>query len=163
VIVVLGVELLEYLRIDDPIGAVPVHGLCGIWGTLSLGLFAVGRYGATGPIAPDNTMPLTGLFYGGGTTLLVAQAIGSAIITLSTFAVSLVLMYAVHMMGILRVSKEGELHGLDLHEHGISAYPEYVISSTGRPAGMPVEPVAYSVAPLPDPVPRLGMTGSSSR
>jgi Amt family ammonium transporter len=163
VIVVLGVELLEYLRIDDPIGAVPVHGLCGIWGTLSLGLFAVGRYGATGPIAPDNTMPLTGLFYGGGTTLLVAQAIGSAIITLSTFAVSLVLMYAVHMMGILRVSKEGELHGLDLHEHGISAYPEYVISSTGRPAGMPVEPVAYSVAPIPDPVPRLGMTGSSSR
>jgi Amt family ammonium transporter len=163
VIVVLGVELLEYLRIDDPIGAVPVHGICGIWGTLSLGLFAAGRYGATGPISPDNTMPLTGLFYGGGTTLLVAQAIGSAIITLSTFALSLVLMYAVHMMGILRVSKEGELHGLDLHEHGISAYPEYVISSSGRPAGMPVEPVAYSVAPLSEPVPRLGMTGSSSR
>ena len=92
-------------------------------------------------------MPLTGLFYGGGTTLLMAQAIGSAIITLSTFAVSMMLMYAVHMMGILRVSKEGELHGLDLHEHGISAYPEYVISSSGRPAGMPVEPVAYSVAP----------------
>jgi ammonium transporter, Amt family len=163
VIVVLGVELLEYLRIDDPIGAVPVHGICGIWGTLSLGLFAVGRYGSTGPFAADNTMPLTGLFYGGGTTLLIAQAIGSAIITLSTFAVSMILMYAVHMMGILRVSKEGELHGLDLHEHGISAYPEYVISSSGRPAGMPVEPVAYSVAPASDPVPRLGMTGSSTR
>ena len=50
VIVVLGVELLEYLRIDDPIGAVPVHGICGIWGTLSLGLFAGGKYGATGPV-----------------------------------------------------------------------------------------------------------------
>ena len=50
VIVVLGVELLEYLRIDDPIGAVPVHGFCGIWGTLSLGLFACGQFGATGPI-----------------------------------------------------------------------------------------------------------------
>ena len=49
VIVVLGVELLEWLRIDDPIGAVPVHGICGIWGTLSLGLFACGKYGATGP------------------------------------------------------------------------------------------------------------------
>src|SRR5437016_6770096 len=49
VIVVLGVELLEWLRIDDPIGAVPVHGICGIWGTLSLGFFACGKYGATGP------------------------------------------------------------------------------------------------------------------
>ena len=49
--VIVGVELLEYLRIDDPIGAVPVHGICGIWGTLSLGLFASGQYGATGPIA----------------------------------------------------------------------------------------------------------------
>ncbi len=162
VIVVLGVELLEYLRIDDPIGAVPVHGLCGIWGTLSLGLFAVGQYGATGNIAPDNTMPLTGLFYGGGTTLLMAQAIGSAIITLSTFVVSMVLMYAVHMMGILRVTKEGEQHGLDLHEHGISAYPEYVISSMGRPAGIPDEPVAYSALPSSDTFTRLCLSGSAS-
>jgi Amt family ammonium transporter len=163
-IVVAGVELLEYLRIDDPIGAVPVHGICGIWGTLSLGLFACGKYGATGPIAPDNGMPLAGLFYGGGATLLIAQCIGSAIITVSTFAVSMVLMYAVNMMGLLRVSKEGEQHGLDLHEHGISAYPEYVISALGRPAGMPVES-SYSLAsaPLPsaDPVPRLGMSGSA--
>ena len=77
-IVVVGVELLEWLRIDDPIGAVPVHGICGIWGTLSLGLFACGQYGATGPLAPDNSAPLTGLFYGGGTQVLMAQAIGSA-------------------------------------------------------------------------------------
>ena len=139
VIVVAGVELLEYLRIDDPIGAVPVHGICGIWGTLSLGLFAVGKYGATGPIAPDNSAPLTGLFYGGGLTLLKAQCIGSAIITLSTFGVSLVLMYAVNAMGLLRVSREGEIHGLDLHEHGISAYPEYVITTLGSPAGLPVD------------------------
>src|SRR6204780_1833541 len=108
VVVILGIDLLEWLRIDDPIGAVPVHGLCGIWGTISLGLFAVGKYGASGPISPDNSAPLTGLFYGGGTTLLAAQAIGSAIITLATFVVSMVLMYAVHMMGILRVTKEGE-------------------------------------------------------
>src|SRR5581483_7889903 len=58
VIVVAGVELLEWLRIDDPIGAVPVHGICGIWGTLSLGLFACGKYGATGPISPDNSVAL---------------------------------------------------------------------------------------------------------
>jgi Amt family ammonium transporter len=129
VIVVLGVELLEFLRIDDPIGAVPVHGFCGIWGTLSLGLFASGQFGATGPISPDNTAPLTGLFYGGGLTVLTAQAIGSVIITCATFGVSMLVMYLVNLPGLLRVSREGELEGLDLHEHGIAAYPEYVISS----------------------------------
>ena len=79
-VVVVGVDLLEYLRIDDPIGAVPVHGICGIWGTLSLGLFACGQYGATGPMGADNSAPLTGLFYGGGFTVLTAQMIGSAAI-----------------------------------------------------------------------------------
>jgi len=117
-----------------------VHGFCGIWGTLSLGLFACGMYGATGPTGPDNSAPLTGLFYGGGLTLLTAQAIGSAITSGATFVVSMVVMYAVHLMGILRVSEEGELYGLDLHEHGISAYPEYVISSMARPAGMMPDP-----------------------
>jgi Amt family ammonium transporter len=136
VIVVLGVELLEYLRIDDPIGAVPVHGICGIWGTLSLGLFACGKYGASGPTGPDNSSVLKGLFYGGGTQVLVAQAIGSAVITVSTFAVAMAVMYAVNATGLLRVSEEGELYGLDLHEHGISAYPEYVISALGTPGGM---------------------------
>jgi Amt family ammonium transporter len=138
VVVVLGVELLEYLRIDDPIGAVPVHGLCGIWGTLSLGLFAIGKYGVSGPTAPDNSAPLTGLFYGGGLTLMKAQLIGSAIITLSTFAVALLVMWLVNLTGTLRVSHEGELYGLDLHEHGITAYPEYVITSLGSPSGLSV-------------------------
>ncbi|HEY7336790.1 MAG TPA: ammonium transporter [Bryobacteraceae bacterium] len=159
VVVCLGVELLEWLRIDDPIGAVPVHGFCGIWGTLSLGLFAAGRYGSTGPLAPDNGMPLTGLFYGGGMTLLKAQLIGSVVVTFATFSVALVLMYAVHMMGVLRVSKEGEDYGLDLHEHGISAYPEYVISSIGRPTGMPAEPAVAAAAAQQ--VSRLGLSSSS--
>jgi Amt family ammonium transporter len=146
VLVVLGVEALEWLRIDDPIGAVPVHGFCGIWGTLSLGLFACGRYGATGPIAADNSAPLTGLFYGGGLAVLKAQAIGSLTITVATFAVSLAVMYLVKAAGLLRVSAEGETYGLDLHEHGISAYPEYVISSMGRPAGMVSKDVPKSTA-----------------
>jgi ammonium transporter, Amt family len=139
VIVVFGVELLEWLRIDDPIGAVPVHGICGIWGTLSLGLFASGQYGATGPLGPDNSAPLAGLFYHGGLTLLKAQFIGSATVTLATFGVSMVLMHLVNAMGLLRVSREGEMHGLDLHEHGISAYPEYVITALGSPSGVLVE------------------------
>ncbi len=134
VVVVAGVELLEYLRIDDPIGAVPVHGICGIFGTLSLGLFAAGKYGASGPLAPDNSAPLTGLFYGGGITVLKAQIVGSAVITVSTFAVGMLLMWVVNLTGRLRVSKEVEMYGIDLHEHGINAYPEYVISSLGTPS-----------------------------
>jgi len=147
VVVVLGVELLEWLRIDDPIGAVPVHGICGIWGTLSLGFFACGKYGATGPIAPDNSAPLTGLFYGGGWTLLTAQAIGSAIVTLATFGAAMAVMYAVNALGVLRVSAEGEEEGLDLHEHGISAYPEYVISSLGTPATLTVSSDSGKILP----------------
>jgi Amt family ammonium transporter len=147
VLVVMGVELLEWLRIDDPIGAVPVHGLCGIWGTLSLGLFAVGKYGSTGPITADNSAPLKGLFYGGGTQLLVAQAIGSASITIATFLVALAVMYAVNATGTLRVSEEGEMYGLDLHEHGISAYPEYMISPFASPGGMAQSSIPAVEAP----------------
>jgi ammonium transporter, Amt family len=150
VVVVLGVELLEWLRIDDPIGAVPVHGICGIWGTISLGLFACGKYGATGPLAPDNSAPLKGLFYGGGTQLLLAQLIGSAIVTSVTFGVALAVMYLVNATGTLRVSREGELYGLDLHEHGISAYPEYVISSLAMPGAMGG---SHAVAPMEKAIP----------
>jgi Amt family ammonium transporter len=135
IIVVLGVDLLEWLRIDDPIGAVPVHGFCGIWGTWSLGLFATGEFGATGPISPDVSAPLRGLFYGGGVQVLTAQVVGNLIITVSTFAVAMGMMYLVHLTGTLRVSKEGELEGLDLHEHGIPAYPEYVITPSATPSG----------------------------
>jgi Amt family ammonium transporter len=133
VLVVLGVELLEWLRIDDPIGAVPVHGFCGIWGTLSLGLFACGQYGVTGVTAPDNSAPLKGLFYGGGTQVLIAQAVGSLIVTVATLGVSLVIFGIINAFGVLRVSREGELQGLDVHEHGISAYPEYSYISSATP------------------------------
>jgi Amt family ammonium transporter len=138
VLVILGIDLLEYLRIDDPIGAVPVHGLCGIWGTLSLGLFACGKYGATGPLAADNSAPLKGLFYGGGTQVLVAQIIGSAVVTAATFGIAMVVMLAVNATGTLRLPAEAELYGMDLHEHGISAYPEYEISPFASPSGLAV-------------------------
>lgn len=135
VVVVLGIDLLEWLRIDDPIGAVPVHGFCGIWGTLSLGLFATGQFSATGPISPDVSTTVRGLFYGGGIQILSAQIIGSLIVTVSTFAVALGLMYLVNLTGTLRVSQEGELEGLDIHEHGVPAYPEYLISPSAKPSG----------------------------
>jgi Amt family ammonium transporter len=128
-VVVAGLDLLEYLRIDDPIGAVPVHMVAGIWGTLSLGLFAVGKYGLPTPTGADTSSVVTGLFYGGGLDQLKIQAIGSGATTLATLVVSLILMYSLKAIGILRVSAAGELEGLDLHEHGASAYPEYVLVS----------------------------------
>jgi Amt family ammonium transporter len=120
-------DLLEYVRIDDPIGAVPVHLGCGIWGTLSLGLFATGAYGLPTPTGMDSSVVVKGLFYGGGAGQLIAQAIGSASVVAATLAASVVLMYAVKATGTLRVSAHGEMEGLDLHEHGMVAYPEYVI------------------------------------
>src|SRR5580698_8477328 len=124
VVVILATDLLEYLRIDDPCGAWPVHGACGIWGTLSLGLFATGQFGAPTSTGCDNSAPVSGLFYGGGWNQFIAQVEGNAAIGIGVFVASLVLMYAVKATGTLRISKEGELEGLDLHEHGGTAYPE---------------------------------------
>ncbi|MFT3934393.1 MAG: ammonium transporter [Chitinophagaceae bacterium] len=125
-VVYLGTHLLERLRIDDPIGAVVVHGFCGIWGTISLGFFACGQYGATGPTGADNSAPVAGLFYGGGVGVLKAQFIGSFIITVATFIVAYVLMWVIQKLPYpwkLRVEAEGELAGLDVFEHGTEAYP----------------------------------------
>jgi Amt family ammonium transporter len=131
VVVVWGTDLLEWLRVDDPCGAWPVHGLAGMWGTYSLGLFATGQFGAPTPTGADTSSVVKGLFYGGGTDQLVAQFIGNTSIFLGVFVASMVLMYAVKMTGTLRVSEEGEVEGLDLHEHGSEAYPEAVISHHG--------------------------------
>ena len=131
VLVVLGTDLLEYLRIDDPCGAWPVHGLCGIWGTLSLGLFATGQFGLPTPTGADTTTPgvlVTGVFYGGGWHQFLAQCVGNFSIGIGVFVVSLAMMYLVKLTGTLRVSVDGEREGLDLHEHGTHAYPEHVTS-----------------------------------
>jgi Amt family ammonium transporter len=126
--VIIGLEVLEYLRIDDPIGAVPVHMVAGMWGTVSLGLFGAGTYGLPTPNGADASAVVKGLFYGGGGHTLFVQAYGTLSVAAATLAVSLVLMYAVKVIGALRVSEAGELEGLDLHEHGASAYPEFVVT-----------------------------------
>jgi ammonium transporter, Amt family len=142
ILVVLAMDLLEHLRIDDPVGAWPVHGVCGIWGTLSLGLFACGQYQAAGSsptgvpdITPFSDAALTGLFYGGGTKVLWAQCVGSAVVCTATFASAMIMFKALDVVKMLRVSKEGELIGLDLDQHGITAYPEYQIVPMSRPSG----------------------------
>jgi Amt family ammonium transporter len=126
-VVYLVTLLLEYVRIDDPIGAVPVHGAAGIWGTWSLGLFACGKYGATGPTGPDNSAPLKGLFYGGGGSLLKTQVVGNLTIVAATFISAFVLMWLVQKLPYpwkLRVEPEAETGegGLDVFEHGVTAY-----------------------------------------
>src|SRR6476661_205952 len=73
-IMVLAVDLVEWIRVDDPIGAVAVHGACGIFGTLAVGLFATGQYGLPGATGADNSTPIEGLFYGGGGKQLLVQA-----------------------------------------------------------------------------------------
>jgi Amt family ammonium transporter len=135
-LVIGAMELLEHYRIDDPVGAWPVHGVCGIWGTISLGLFANGEYQAAGSsptgvpqIVAHSKDALTGLFYGGGTAVLKAQCIGSAIVCTATFASAMVMFKALDAVKMLRVTKDEEEEGLDLSQHGNTAYPEYVTSA----------------------------------
>ncbi|MFN8103507.1 MAG: ammonium transporter [Acidimicrobiia bacterium] len=136
-----GVKLLEYVRIDDPIGAVPVHGFCGIWGTLAIGLFATGAYSMPSGTGMDTTVdPVVGLFYGGGTAQLQSQLIGSLTVTVVCFAAAMILMYAVKATGTLRISRAGEIEGIDIHEHGAPSYHMEVGAGTG-----------YYIAPSLDP------------
>jgi len=159
VIVVAGLEALEYFRVDDPIGAVPVHMFCGIWGTMSLGLFASGNWGLPTPLGDDVTSTVTGLFYGGGGHQLWVQSYGALLVAGATMAVSLVLMYGVKLTGTLRVSEKGELEGLDLHEHGAAAYPEFVVTR-GMTSYFPA-PSAHGAMPVPAPTMQPGTATSS--
>jgi Amt family ammonium transporter len=77
-------------------------------------------------IIPKSTDALTGLFYGGGFKVLAAQCVGSFIVCAATFVSAMAMFKILNMMRILRVSREGELVGLDLDQHGISAYPQSV-------------------------------------
>ena len=122
IVVPLGVDFIEWIRVDDPVGAVAVHGITGIWGTLSLGLFATGAFGVPTPDGVDTSTTVRGLFYGGGIDQLKAQFVGSITCIVIVGAVAVGLMYLVKATGTLRVSKDGELEGLDIHEHGTPAY-----------------------------------------
>ena len=121
VLVVFGVWLLDYkLHIDDPVGAVAVHCLNGIWGTIAVGLFATD----TAPgysIADASGKKMVGLFYGGGFELLGLQLIGFASVALWT-AVTITITFMVIRKTVgLRVSEEEEMLGLDVTEHGLSS------------------------------------------
>ena len=122
VLVVLSVLFVEHvLKIDDPVGAVSVHGVCGAWGTLSLGLWSTGT---------GDGSPLPGLFNGGGVTQLINQAIGVGAVFAWAVAGGLVVFYGLKYTIGLRVSPEEEIEGLDVGEHGYGAYHGFVLSTT---------------------------------
>jgi len=148
VVVPLAVDFIEHMRVDDPIGAVAVHGFCGIWGTIAVGLFATGQFGIPTADGADTTTTVNGLFYGGGTAQLRAQLIGSITCVIVVFTVAFIIMKLI--MSIkgdwrLRVSQDGELEGLDIHEHGSPAYHmEFgqgmtYTTAAGFPGGKPRE------------------------
>jgi Amt family ammonium transporter len=114
-IVVLSVLAIDrVLKVDDPVGAVSVHGVCGAWGTLAVGLF--------------NTE--SGLFYGGGVGQLGVQALGVGVALAWAFGLGLALFSLISKTVGLRVSRDEELRGLDIGEHGMEAYAGFQIFTT---------------------------------
>ncbi len=113
IVVVLSVLLLERFRIDDPVGAVSVHGTCGALGTLLLGFFDME----------------SGVFAGGGFGLLWAQFVGVVAVLAWCLVTGFILFYAIKAVTGLRVSQEAEQAGLDYEEHSASAYPDFNVSS----------------------------------
>jgi len=114
-LVVLSVLFIDRtLKIDDPVGAVSVHGVCGLWGTLSCGLFNLE----------------SGLFYGGGVKQLGVQALGAGAAFAWAFGLGLLLFFIISKTVGLRVTAEEELKGLDIGEHGMEAYSGFQIFST---------------------------------
>jgi Amt family ammonium transporter len=115
-IVFYSARFFERRRIDDPIFALSVHGVAGVWGTLSTGFFATPELATVGK---------PGLFYGGGFDQLGVQFTGVAVSALYAFVVSFIILAIVKkVMGGLRVTEEEEILGLDMSEHGSYGYPE---------------------------------------
>ena len=122
VLVVVSVLFFDKVKIDDPVGATSVHLVCGIFGTLCVGLFAQDQFspGTTG----------NGLFFGGGATLLFAQLAGVVGVGAFVVVTSFILWKIIDATIGVRVSPEEEVEGLDLGEHGNIAYPDFVSTTS---------------------------------
>ena len=122
-IVVGAVLFFDRVRIDDPVGAISVHGVCGMFGVLAVGLFATTE---GSPLGADS---VDGLFYGGGAGQLVTQLIGIGAIAGFVAIAMAIIFGGIKMIMGLRVSEEEELEGLDVHEHGYPGYSDDVTTS----------------------------------
>jgi Amt family ammonium transporter len=127
VMVVFAVTWMDRFKIDDPVGAISVHLVCGVWGTLAVGLFSVGP--GIYPWYGLESGPLAGLLLGGGLQQLLIQLLGVVAVGMFTVAFSLVSWSAIRATVGIRVSAEEERRGLDLGEHAMEAYPEFEITS----------------------------------
>ncbi|KUK14488.1 MAG: ammonium transporter [Synergistetes bacterium] len=116
-----SVRLLDSAGIDDPVGAVSVHGICGLWGLLTVGIFADGTYGVYSVEPPY----AVGLLYGGGWGQFLAQLVGLVVLFIWAFGAGYVLFKVMDRLFGIRVSPEEELKGLDIYEHGVPAYPDF--------------------------------------
>ena len=156
-VAVFGVLLVERIRIDDPIGAVAVHGMAGVWGTLATGIFAV-------PALAENLATGTGgLWYTGSFDQLGTQALGLVAVGVVDFTASFGSLWAMKALWGIRVEPEVETAGLDVSEHGMWGYPEFYIPVPGgygteshghlgpahshRPVAVPVPTAAPVVEP----------------
>jgi Amt family ammonium transporter len=119
VLVVLFVIFFDRWGIDDPVGAISVHLINGIWGTLAVGLFAASPY------AGGDGQPPLGLFYGGGIGSFANQLVGVVAVGAFVFIVSWVIWIIVNATMGIRVNREEELRGLDISEHGMEGYPDF--------------------------------------
>jgi Amt family ammonium transporter len=139
VIVVFGIFAIDK-KIDDPVGALSAHGLAGIWGTISCGLFTAPR------LAAYNAVGEPGLVYNGSFHQLFAQILGVAAAFAFVFSFSFITFWAIKKTYGLRVSAEEEDAGLDISEHGMYGYPEQFIPAPEligyTPAASPVMPAS---------------------
>ena len=141
VLVVFSVAFFDRIRIDDPVGAISVHGTCGVWGTLAVGLFA------TAGAADAWGAPSHGLFMGGNIEALGVQIVGILAVLGWTLATAGILFFVIKNTIGLRVSEAEELAGLDVQEHGIGAYPEFPTVAPGT--ATEVSALEESPAPAP--------------
>ena len=111
-IMIVSVSVIEKVfKIDDPVGAISVHGTCGLWGLLAVGIFANGNNGTSGLIAGD-------------TAQIVTQLISMAVVLVWALGAGFILFYALKFTMGVRVTEAEELEGVDASEHGLAAYPE---------------------------------------
>ena len=133
ILVVYSVFFLEAHGVDDPVGAISVHGVNGLWGVLSVGIFATGQYGAgwNGVVRPDMVAKygsdgVRGILYGDAGQL-VMQGIDCVVLTVFAFSMAYAWFKISDLITPIRVSKETELEGLDIPEMGTLAYPDFPI------------------------------------
>ena len=141
VAVVLAVLAIDKIGVDDPVGAISVHGICGSIGTICVGLFAQESF------APAATTG-NGLFFGGGTTLLVNQLIGVGAVFGWSVGMGIILFGALKYTVGLRVSADEEAEGLDIGEHGSEAYPDFTPAVHAGGGGYSLAAMASKPAPM---------------